>query len=256
MVTVGIDSGSQNTKAIVLKDGKIVAKAMALTDFDANEAAVKVYETVLADAGVQTDEVAAVVSTGVGRNGVKFAKDNISEISSAARGTRFVNPNANTIIDLGAEGSRVIILKPDGTIASFAGNDKCAAGAGAFVETVARILQVTPEEMGSLAMKHTREVAMNAQCVVFAESEVISLIHRKTAKEDIAHAIHKGIATRIASMVRGAGIAESIALIGGPGNNSGLVQAVKDVLVKEIAVPEAPEYISALGAALYAAEIV
>lgn len=256
MLTVGIDSGSRNTKAVVLNNGKIMAKAMALTDFDTNGSAVKVYETVLAGAGVQTDEVAAVVATGVGRNGVKFAKDNISEISSAARGIRFVKPDVNTIIDLGAEGSRVIILKPDGKIASFAGNDKCAAGAGAFIETMARILQVTPEEMGALALKHAQEVPMNTQCVVFAESEVISLIHQKTAKADIAHAIHKGIAIRIASMVRGAGIVEGIALIGGPGNNVGLVQAVKDVLAKDVVIPEDPDYMSALGAALYAAETV
>ncbi|WP_094607523.1 2-hydroxyisocaproyl-CoA dehydratase activator [Sporomusa silvacetica DSM 10669] len=256
MITVGIDSGSRNTKAIVLKNGKIVAKAMALTDFDANEAAAKVYKTVLAAARVKTDEVAALVSTGVGRNGVKFAKDNISEISSAARGVRFVNPNANTIIDLGAEGSRAIKLKPDGKIADFASNDKCAAGAGAFIESVARILQTTPEDMGPLAMKHTKKVPMNAQCVVFAESEVVSLIHQKTAKEDIAQAIHTGIASRIASLVRGVGIVDGVALIGGPGNNIGLVQSLKNELAKEIAIPKDPDYISALGAAIYATEIV
>lgn len=256
MITVGIDSGNLNTKAVVLKDGKIISKAMALTDFDANKSAQKVCDLALSNVGIMMNDVAAIAATGAGRNVIEFAKGKVTEVSSAARGIHFVNPNINVIIDLGAEGSRAIKLKPDGKIINFEINDKCASGAGTFVETMARALQVTPEEMGQLSMKHTKDVPMNAQCVVFAESEVVSLIHQNTAKEDIAHAIHKGISSRVCSLVRRVGIVGDIALIGGPGHNIGLVQAIKDDLGKEISVPEDPEYISALGAAIYATESV
>lgn len=203
----------------------------------------------------RVDAFAVVASTGVGRNEVKFAKDNVTEVGSAARGARFAIPTANTIIDLGAEEGRAIKLTEDGKIADFASNEKCAAGAGSFVESMARALQTTLEEMGPLSMKHTKEVPMNAQCVVFAESEVVSLIHQQTAKEDIARAVHDGVSNRVSSMVRRVGIVDDLALIGGPGHNIGLVQSLKDDLAKEIAVPDDPDYISALGAALYATEI-
>lgn len=255
MITVGVDSGNKNTKVVVLKDGNVIGKSLVLTGFDANESATKAYELALQNAGVSATDVATVASTGVGRNEVKFAKDSITEVGSAAKGARFLMPNVNTVIDLGAEEGRAIKLNPDGKIADFAVNEKCAAGAGSFVESMARALQTTVEEMGPISMKYTKEVPMNAQCVVFAESEVVSLIHQQTSKEDIARAVHDGISNRVSSMVRRVGIVDDLGLIGGPALNVGIVQSLKDDLAKEITVPAEPEYVSALGAALYAAEI-
>ncbi|KLU61256.1 R-phenyllactate dehydratase activator [Peptococcaceae bacterium CEB3] len=255
MITVGIDSGNRNTKAVVLKDGQVIGKALILTGFDANESAGQAYELALRAARIDSAEVTAVVSTGVGRNEVKFAQENITEIGSAAKGARYFVPTVNTVIDLGAEEGRAIKLTSDGKIADFASNEKCAAGAGSFVESMARALQTTPEEMGPLSMRYSKEVPMNAQCVVFAESEVVSLIHQKTPKEDIARAVHDGVSNRVSSMVRRVGLLDDLALIGGPGRNQGLVQSLKDDLQKDIRVPEDPDYVSALGAAVYAAEI-
>lgn len=255
MITVGIDSGNQNTKAVVLYDGKIAGKAMILTEFDASQAAMKVYDMVLTDAGVHRDEVAAVATTGAGRSTVEFAKGSVNEVGSAVRGARFIYPNTSLVIDLGAEGCRAIRLNTDGKVKNYEVNDKCASGAGTFIETMARTLQVTTEEMGTYSMRHTKNLPMNAQCVVFAESEVISLIHQKESKEDIAHGIHIGIANRISSLVRRVGIVDGITLIGGPGHNIGLVQCLKAELGKDIEVPVDTNYISALGAASYAVEI-
>jgi benzoyl-CoA reductase subunit D len=232
-----------------------MGKAIVLTDFEPNKAAMQVYKMILDAVGIKPEDVTAVTSTGIGREGVNFAKANLTEAGSAVRGIRFVNSRVNTVIDLGAEGSRAVALKPDGKVGKFAVNDRCATGAGAFVETMARALQTTPEEMGPLAMRHTQKISMNTQCVVFAESEVISLIHKQTAAEDIAYAIHEGVALRISSLVRGVGIVDDVALIGGPGNNIGLIQSLQNALGNEIFVPEDPDYISALGAAIYAAGI-
>lgn len=255
MITLGIDSGNQNTKAVMLQDGKIVGRAMTLTEFDANKAAMKVCEMVLADGRVKKDEIAVVAATGAGRSTLELARGNVNEIGSAVRGARFVNPNTFLVIDLGAEACRAVRLTPEGKVKNYEVNDKCASGAGTFIETMARALQITTAEMGPLSMKCTKNVPMNAQCVVFAESEVISLIHQKESIEDIANGIHIGIANRISSMVRRVGIVDGVTLIGGPGHNIGLVKCLKNELAKEIAVPADTDYISALGAAIYATEI-
>ena len=140
-----------------------------------------------------------------------------------------------------------------GKVGKFSVNYRCATD-GCFIEVMARALQ-TRQKMGPLSMQHTRSISMNTQCVVFAESEVISLIHKQTAKEDIAFAIHEGVCVRISALARGVGIKEGLAVIGGPAKNIGLVQSLQNALKTEIFVPEAPEYISALGAAVHAIEI-
>ncbi|MDR2801349.1 MAG: acyl-CoA dehydratase activase [Desulfovibrio sp.] len=253
MLVIGIDSGSQNTKGIALENGRVLAQAIRRTEFDTNEAATAVYEDLLAE--LKLSAVAAVVSTGTGRKSIKFVDDNINEIRSAVRGVRFTSPAMRLIIDLGAEACRVIKLKTDGQVDSYEVNDKCASGVGTFIETMARALQVATEDMGSLSLKSAKIVPMNAQCVVFAESEVVSLIHQRESKEDIACAIHTGVSNRINSMVRRVGMEDGIILIGGTVLNTGLAKCLRDVFAREVFVPENAQYISALGAALHAAEL-
>lgn len=255
MISVGIDSGSQNTKAVALQAGNIIGVANLPTEFDALEAAKKVLELVLSQTGVKRDEVVAVAATGVGRDRVEFASSVINEVISAAKGTYHIKPDTRLILDMGAEASRAILLNEDGTVKNYGINDKCASGGGTFIETMARVLQLDVEEMGSYSLRHTKEIPMNAQCVVFVESEVISLIHQKETKENIAHGVHVGICGRVCSMMRRFGDVGEIVFIGGPGRNIGLVECLKKDLGKDVFVPDNPEYISALGAALYAANL-
>ena len=254
MITAGIDCGSQNTKGVLLQDGKVVAKALFPTEFDADLAAQNVYNKLLSDAGVTKEQVQRLAITGVGREIVKWGDAEVNEVGAAARGARFVLPATETIIDMGADSCRVIRLNADGTVMKYEVNDKCASGAGTFIEAMARALQITTEEMGEFSMRHTKELATNAQCVVFAESEVISLIHAKESREDIAYGVHMGISNRIASMIRRVGITDNFTMIGGPGFNKGLVQCMSKVIEREIKVPEDNQYISSIGAAIYAAE--
>ena len=254
MITAGIDCGSQNTKAAILKDGKVVAIALLPTEFDADMAAQKVLEKALSDAGVKREDVSKVIITGVGRDIIKWGDDDINEVGAAARGARYALPETDTIIDMGADSCRVIRLNEDGSIMKYEVNDKCASGAGTFIEAMARALQITTEEMGDFSLRHTKELATNAQCVVFAESEVISLIHAKESREDIAYGVHMGIANRVASMIRRVGLSDHFSMIGGPAFNKGLVSCMAKVFGKEIIVPENNQYLSAVGAAIYGAE--
>ena len=254
MITAGIDCGSQNTKAALLKDGKVVAMALLPTEFDADMAAQRVYEKVLSDAGLKKEDVNKVIITGVGRDIIKWGDDDINEVGAGARGARYALPETDTVIDMGADSCRVIRLNQDGTIMKYEVNDKCASGAGTFIEAMARALQITTEEMGDFSLRHTKELATNAQCVVFAESEVISLIHAKESREDIAYGVHMGIANRVASMIRRVGLSDHFSMIGGPAFNKGLVSCMSKVFGKEITVPENNQYLSAVGAAIYGAE--
>jgi len=254
MITAGIDCGSQNTKSVILRDGKVVAMSLLPTEFDADLAAQRVYEDAMKKAGIGREDINKLVITGVGREIVKWGDKEINEVGAAARGAKYAVPKTDTIIDMGADSCRVIRLNEDGSIMKYEVNDKCASGAGTFIEAMARALQINTEEMGTFSLRHTKELATNAQCVVFAESEVISLIHAKETREDIAYGVHMGIANRIASMIRRVGLTDNFTMIGGPAFNKGLVSCMSKVFGREIVVPENNQYISALGAALYAAE--
>ena len=124
----------------------------------------------------------------------------------------------------------------------------------AFTEAMARALEVPLEELGPLSLQSTKAIPMNAQCAVFAESEVVSLIHAKTSKPDMARAIHDAISDRITSMVRRVGLEEKIALIGGVAKNVGFVKSLEDDLKSKVLIPEDPQFVGALGAALVAAD--
>jgi benzoyl-CoA reductase subunit D len=254
MIVVGIDSGSQNTKGVLFKDGEIVSRMKVMTEFDAEESSKVVYEGLLKENNLKNEDVDTVVSTGTSRELVQQAQLNINEVISAAKGVKFKNTEADLIIDMGAETCRVIQLDENGNVKKYGLNDKCASGAGTFIEAMARALQIRTEDMGGYSLRHTKELVTNSQCVVFAESEVISLIHSQETVEDIAYGIHMGIASRVASLVRRIGEPNKISVIGGPGYNAGLVQCMGKVVDKEISALEDAEYISAIGAAVYGIE--
>jgi benzoyl-CoA reductase subunit D len=254
MVTAGIDCGAKTVKVVILKDGRIVGKSLVMAGIDAKGASEEVYDEALKEAGFAREDVQRVVATGTGKLEAEFKDDEVTEVSADARGAVKLFPQARTVIDVGAEEGRTIRVDARGKVVDFAINEKCAAGAGAFVEAMARALEVNLEQMGRMSLLATQAVPMNAQCAVFAESELVSLVHAKTPKPDMARAIHDAIADRIVSMVRRVGIEPEIVLIGGLARNVGFVNALGRELEAEVKLPEEPESVGALGAALIAAE--
>jgi len=255
MITAGIDCGAKNTKAVILKDGENIGKGMVLTGFDQEKASEKSLEQAAKDAGISQDAIKKICATGSGSKAVTMADDAVNDIKAMARGANFFFPNVRTVIDVGAEEGLAAKIDEKGSPVDFALNEKCAAGAGAFIEGMARALEVTVEEMGSLCLQSDKEIPMNAQCVIFAESEVVGLIHSKTDKPEISKAIHDAMAGRIASIIRRIGINEDVVMVGGVGFNSGFISALKrELKVNTIYVPNEPEYGAAVGAAILAAE--
>lgn len=258
MITAGIDIGAKFAKVVILKDENVIAKDKALVGFYVLKSASDLFEKVLKSSGVSHSDVEHVAATGMGRKAVHLkppinAEKVISEVVANAAGAFHVVPTVKTVIDVGAEEGRGIKVEK-GRVRDFVINERCAAGAGTFVETMARALEVKVEEMGPLALKSTQTIPMNAQCCVFAESEVVTLIHSRVTKEDISKAIHDAIAGRIASMVLRVGVEKDVVLIGGVALNPGFLPPLEKELRADIIVPESPDFVGALGAALIAAK--
>jgi benzoyl-CoA reductase subunit D len=242
--------GSKNVRVLILKDGQILAKGLILSGFDQKVAAEKLFNEVLRKAGSSCDNIAHIVATGAGKDLAHYANSEISMVGADALGGNFLYPSARTMIDVGAETSRAVRCNEEGRMVDFVINEKCAAGSGTFIEAMARALEVKLEEIGPLSLEAKKAISMNAQCTIFAESEVVSLIHEKASKADIARAIHDSIANRIASLARRLGIQRDVVLAGGVAKNVGFVSSLQKTLEVELLVPEEPEFVGALGAAL------
>lgn len=250
MINVGIDVGAKNIKIVVLRDNEIILRKKMHSGFEAKENAVKLFDDTLKELQITKDDIDSITSTGSGRKEVTFSTHSVTDVTAASKGVNALFPNVRTVIDVGAEEGRGIRCDENGKIIDFAINEKCAAGSGAFVEAMSRALELSIEEFGPISLESDKEIPMNAQCAVFAESEVISLLHSKTEKKDIAKAITDAIAARISSMVRKVGFEKDIAVVGGVARNVGFLRSITNSLEAEPIVPEYPEYIAAYGAAL------
>ena len=195
-----------------------------------------------------------VVATGYGRHlaTAALAHEAISEIRAYAVGARHLYPDCRTVIDVGGQDCKAALLSEDGGVRKFEMNDRCAAGTGRFLEVMARALDLDIAQLGGHALAATRSVAVNSLCTVFAESEVVSLIARGEDSRTIALGLHEAIATRIAGMARRIGPRERVVFAGGGALNACLGRLLSQKLGVELTVPEQPEIVGALGAALIA----
>jgi len=255
MIVAGIDVGAKNVHAVVIEEGRVVAKVAVASGFDQEESAERGLQEAAKAAGVERDAIGAIAATGAGRKALSFAGQQPTEVAADGRGAAALRPGARTVVDVGADEARAIKLSPQGKVIDFAINEKCAAGAGAFVEAMSRALDMPLGDFASASLESTQSIPMNAQCTVFAESEVVSLIHANTPPADIARAVHDAMASRVSAMVRRIGVDDPVVLGGGAALNVGFVKSLSEALggvVVEV-LPDA-EYLGALGAALIAWE--
>ena len=255
MITAGIDCGAKNTKTIILNDGRIIGKGSVLTGFDQGKAVNDSLGQAIQAAGVSRDHIEKIGGTGAGKASISMADNEVNDIEAMAKAANYFFQNARTVTDVGAEDGRAVKIDEKGDVVDFAINEKCAAGAGAFIEAMGRALETPLEEMGPLAMQSDKEIPMNAQCVIFAESDVVGLIHAKTEKPAISKAIHDAMASRIVSMIRRIGVNEDVVMIGGVGRNPAFINSMqRELRVENLYIPDEPEFGAAVGAAVVAAE--
>ncbi len=251
----GCDVGSTYTKCVILdENGKIVADVTNRSKINPVQSA----EIALNDAcdqveGLTPEKLTYLIGTGYGRNKVPFADENISEISCHAMGVHVTNPSVKAIIDIGGQDVKGIAIDTDGTVKNFAMNDKCAAGTGRFFEAMAHAFEMSLPEFSKLSLKAKNTIPITAQCTVFAESEVISLVGEGKPMDEIAAGIELAVAKRCFVMAKKAGATDSITLTGGCAKNDGLKQAIEKVLkIKVVDLAIDPQLMGALGAAEYA----
>ena len=182
----GCDVGSTYTKAVILdENGKMCADTTIRSKINAEQSAIAAMQEVCDKVGLKdSKELAYLIGTGYGRNKVPFADENISEISCHAMGVHVTNPEVRAIIDIGGQDVKGISIDTDGTVKSFAMNDKCSAGTGRFFEAMARSFEMSLPEFSNLSLTAKNVIPITAQCTVFAESEVITLVRRQADRRD------------------------------------------------------------------------
>jgi predicted CoA-substrate-specific enzyme activase len=244
LIYAGLDVGSRTTKLVTYDNAVIDAKVV-----ETGINPLKRCRELLAD-----NKYNRLTVTGYGRHLVAPALggETVSEIKAFAVGSRYLCPGCNSVIDIGGQDSKAILLNEKGEVQKFEMNDRCAAGTGKFLEIMAGTLEVKISELGALAMKSSKNITINSLCTVFAESEVVSLIAKGEESPDIALALHEAIATRIATMVRRVGFKQKAVFAGGGSLNKCLVKLLEEKLGGPLFVPDSPQTVGALGAALLA----
>ncbi|MFX1326984.1 MAG: acyl-CoA dehydratase activase [Promethearchaeota archaeon] len=257
MKTCGVDIGSLETKVVLLEDKNIIDYRVGRSTFDFKRVGNNLFNEILEQNNLKKSDV-YVMSTGYGRNTIDIADDRITEITAHARGVQYFFPEAQSVIDIGGQDSKAILIsKKTGNVIDFQMNDKCAAGTGRFIEVMAGALEVPIQEIGELALKSNNPASISSTCTVFAESEVISLFAKGSKKEDIAAGIHKSIAKRVAGMAKRIGVAPILVFCGGVAKNIGVKKFLEQELGFEIVIPvlngkSSAQLTGAIGAALIA----
>ena len=252
MITAGVDVGAATTKAVILNEGNILSYSILPTGGDVVRAAYTVFHKSLAETGLTPKDVNGVVSTGYGRRSVPFAGKAITEIACHGKGANFLFPEARMVIDIGGQDSKVLLISEKGEIRNFVMNDKCAAGTGRFLEVMADVLDLKVEDLGIVSTRSRKPCSITSTCTVFAESEIVSLRAQKEAVEDIIAGIHQAVARRVVSMAKGIGCTDPIVFTGGVAKNAGVRTALESALNTTLIIPEEPQIVGALGAAILA----
>jgi predicted CoA-substrate-specific enzyme activase len=256
MICAGIDAGSRSIKVVLFDSAQ--RRAVGSSVMDQGVAQSRLAEEALLraldGARFARRDLAAVVATGYGRNALSWANKTITEITCHAQGVHHLAPDARTIVEIGGQDSKVILLEDGGRVRDFSMNDRCAAGTGRFLEIVAARLGVALSDLGDLGRLSTRPAVISSTCAVFAETEIVGLLAQGSAPADIAAGVQAAIASRIGAMAQRQP-AGPVYFTGGVALQPGMVRALEQALACTVHVPPEPQFTGALGAALLAARL-
>jgi predicted CoA-substrate-specific enzyme activase len=244
----GIDIGSRTIELVVVNEsGQVILSFQADTGFDPLAEARKLIRDAPCD---------RMVATGYGRSlfEIAFEAPTVTEIKAHARGARALFPHARTVLDIGGQDSKAIALAETGRVKKFEMNDRCAAGTGKFLEIMAGTLGFHIDVFGREALAAEQELAISSMCTVFAESEVTSLIARGQNRREIARGLHSSVIRRAAGMINRVSSRGDIVFTGGVAKNPCMAVLLQKAMGRTILVPDDPQAVGALGAALLAAE--
>jgi predicted CoA-substrate-specific enzyme activase len=254
MIVAGCDVGSLTAKAVLMNDRTIIGSGITHTGPVPEASANAALQLALDQAGVRLDAVAHCVGTGYGRRRITFGDTVESEIACHARGAVWQAASVRTVIDIGGQDAKAIRLDERGNVLQYQYNDKCAAGTGRFLEVIADALGIELDALGPLSEQATEHLTLSNQCVVFAETEILSLVSEGKEIADILRAMHEAVARRVVALARGIGVAGDAAMTGGVAKNSGMFEALRQALGMPVVQVPHPQLNGAIGAALIAAD--
>jgi predicted CoA-substrate-specific enzyme activase len=254
LITVGCDIGSVTAKAVILKDNEILSYSVKQASPFPEESAALIIEDVLGKSNLKMDDINYCIGTGYGRKNIFFVNEVESEIACHGKGALWQLPTVRTVIDIGGQDAKAIKINETGMVERYVYNDKCASGTGRFLEIIADSLDLELDTLGDISMNSKEELTLSNQCVVFAETEIISLVSDGKEIPDIINALHRAVANRAASLAKSIVLENDVVMTGGVARNSGMFHALEKALgVKLFSVRE-PQINGAIGAALIAAE--
>jgi predicted CoA-substrate-specific enzyme activase len=252
MITAGIDIGSRASKAVILKDGKILSSYIGDTGAESVTTSKNTMAKTLEGTGLKIEELNYIVATGYGRVLVPFANENISEISCHARGINYYFPSVRTILDMGGQDCKAISVDGEGKVTDFVMNDKCAGGTGRFLEMIADVLSVKLADIGDLALQSKSAIPFNTICAVFARSEAMVYLRKGVSKSDILSGLNEAISVRCLNLLKRVSIQKDFSISGGIAKNKGMVAKIKDKVGHDPLLAPDPQLAGCLGASLFA----
>ncbi|MBN2534813.1 MAG: 2-hydroxyglutaryl-CoA dehydratase [Spirochaetales bacterium] len=258
--SVGLDIGSTSTEIVAIDINRnIIYKEKTATGSNMTETGNFLFTHCIKHLGEDFKKFQNIVVTGYGRKSIELndvEKIEKTEISCFGKGAYFLNDKIHTVIDIGGQDSKAIILGKSGKVINFAMNDKCAAGTGKFLELIAKQFNIDINEIGNYSINSTKKIVMSTICAVFAESEIVSRVSEGNKIEDIIKAVEISIAKRVCGMASRFTVADDVMFCGGVAKNKGMIRAIKEILDKELYIPEYMEFVGAIGAALFGLELV
>lgn len=252
--TLGIDAGSAYIKLVLIDSvNAIVSKRIIPRGAEIDASCRKSRDSLLEMLEIDKNQICGVIATGYGRKQVSFADEVITEITALAVGGFSADSDVRTIIDVGGQDSKVVVIDESGKVIDFVMNQKCSAGTGKFLEVTSTSLGVKVEDLGSLSLKADKVLSLSSTCTVFAESEIISSVAAGEKKENIIKAMHNTISGQILGLFYQANVdcQGGVLFAGGVALNKGMVSELSSKLNCRVQVPKNPQFISAFGAALF-----
>jgi len=255
-IVAGCDVGSLTSKAVIMKNGKIISHYIIKSKPRPKDSADAVLEEVLSLAGISRNDINYCIGTGYGRERIDFVDEVVSEISCHGKGARWLLPTARTVIDIGGQDCKTMKIDEDGIVTRFMANDKCASGTGRFLEVMAKVLGISIDELGNLSKKSRSPITLASTCTVWAQADVIKYINSGVPIEDIGAGINSAMAARVAILVNAVKPEGDIFMTGGVAKNIGVVETLEKLIGKRIkkARKADPQIAGAIGAALISME--
>jgi len=268
VITAGIDVGSVSSQAVVMIDNELFAYSSTRTGSDSPESARKCLNMALVGSHMTEDNIDYCIGTGYGRVNVPMAQQTLTEIACHARGANFMyGPEIRTVMDMGGQDCKAIRTDERGRVVKFMMNDKCAAGTGRGMEVFADLIGVPVWEIGERSFQIDKEPErISSTCVVFAKSEVVSLLQEGVPENEVMAAYCAAMTHRITELLNRLGVEEKFAITGGIAKNIGIVKRLEkeigittaelswyDAKMRDKELPFDTQIAGAIGAALFAA---